>query len=755
MTRMVISKPAKMLRYASALTLAVASIQGTAWAEDVAAAETTSDSDEILVTATRRAERAVDVPISVSSLAGEKLSVLNSSGQDIRFLSGRVPSLLAESSFGRTFPRFYIRGLGNTDFSADAAQPVSVVYDNIALESPFLKSSPAFDLENIEVLKGPQGTLFGRNTPAGVIKLTSKRPSEEFDAHASVSWGTYNTVNSEIAVGAPLTDKLRFRVSGLLQRRDDWVKNDYAATLYEHNFEGYQDFAGRAQLEYEDGPLDILLNVHARSLKGSARMFRANIIKPGTNHFTDDFDVKHAAQDGHNPQELDSWGANAQISYKIDGAGTLYSVTGWERAKVYSRGDIDGGFGNVSNPPFGPGFIPFSVETGGYNSPKEFTQEIRFASEKFGAFSFQAGGYYFNQNLENGGPGSGSWNIDGSFNQGGGSHLDNETYAVFGSVEFTPTEQLILRGGLRWSHDKKNSVLFNTALIEDATTIVVGKASGSKLSWDGSATYKVTPDISVYARAASGYLGTSIKNDINAGVSTIAKPQTTTSYEIGFKGEQGRLFNYSADVYYYNTKNIQLTAVGGGSNVTTLLNAKKAIGYGAEAEVNVTPMENLVFTAGGSYNFTKIKDPGLEVAACGGGCTITDPFRTVAGPFGNSYFASINGNSLPQAPRWIANATLRYAIPLGNDNEVFAFTDWAYRSKVNFFLYESIEFTGRSSLEGGLRLGYRDIGKGYEIAAFARNITNQIRTVSAIDFNNLTGMVNEPRIIGGEFKINF
>ncbi|MGL6044021.1 MAG: TonB-dependent receptor plug domain-containing protein, partial [Sandaracinobacteroides sp.] len=118
---------------------------------------------EIVVTASRRAEAARDVPVAVSVLAGEKLSILNSSGLDVRFLSGRVPSLLVESSFGRTFPRFYIRGLGNTDFDINAAQPVSVVYDNVALENPLLKSFPVFDIANIEVLRGPQGTLFGRN----------------------------------------------------------------------------------------------------------------------------------------------------------------------------------------------------------------------------------------------------------------------------------------------------------------------------------------------------------------------------------------------------------------------------------------------------------------------------------------------------------------------------------------------------------------------------------------------------------------
>ncbi|CAN7362402.1 TonB-dependent receptor [Phenylobacterium sp. LjRoot225] len=725
-----------------------ASMGGVAAAEtSAAAAEETSASQvgEIIVTATRRAERTVDVPVAVSVLEGQKLAVLNSSGADIRFLSGRVPSLLAESSFGRTFPRFYIRGLGNTDFSADAAQPVSVVYDNVALESPFLKAFPAFDLENVEVLKGPQGTLFGRNTPAGVIRLTSAKPTDYYSGHGSISWGTYNTVNSEVAVSGPITDKLRFRVSGLLQRRDDWVKNDYTATMFEDEFEGYRDLAGRAQLEYEDGPMDILLNVHARQLRGSARMFRANVIEPGTNHFTDAFDVEHVAQNGSNPQRLDSVGANLQISYKFDGAGSFYWVTGYERVKVYSRGDIDGGFGASFAPPFGPGFIPFPVETGGSNKPEEFTQELRFASEKFNDFSYQVGAYFFDQNLDGTG---GSWNLAGAFAPGSSSHLDNRTYALFGSVEYTPTDNLILRGGLRWSHDKKKSFLYNGPDAASSTALVIGEAEGSKWSWDASATYKLTPDYSVYGRIAHGYLGAAIKNDITAGVSTIAKPQTTTSYEVGFKGQQRGLFSYAADIYYFDTKDIQLTAVGGGSNVTRLLNAKKAEGYGVEGEFTFTPIERLVLSAGGSYNHTKLKDPDLRVAPCGGGCTVTDPVDA-------SGLASINGNPLPQAPKWIFNFTAGYAIPVGEQKELFAYTDWAYRSKVNFFLYESIEFTGRSSLEGGLRLGYRDLAKKWEVAAFARNITNQIRAVSAIDFNNLTAMVNEPRIIGGEFKISY
>ncbi len=129
---------------------------------------------------------------------------------------------------------------------------------------------------------------------------------------------------------------------------------------------------------------------------------------------------------------------------------------------------------------------------------------------------------------------------------------------------------------------------------------------------------------------------------------------------------------------------------------------------------------------------------------------MTDPTFTV----GTSTFARIDGNRLPQAPRFVLNATARYGVPLANGGEVYAYTDWAYRSEINYFLYEAKEFRGRSLVEGGLRIGYR-APEGYEVAAFARNILNQIRAQSAIDFNNLTGMINEPRIIGGEIRFHF
>src|SRR6185295_2475501 len=142
----------------------------------------------------------------------------------------------------------------------------------------------------------------------------------------------------------------------------------------------------------------------------------------------------------------------------------------------------------------------------------------------------------------------------------------------------------------------------------------------------------------------------------------------------------------------------------------------------------------LLMTLGASYNDTEIQDKNISVGTCLSS-TMTDPSVGCC--------AGIDGNPLPQAPKWITNLTLRYGIPVAN-GEFFVHTDWSYRSKVNFFLYESTEFTGQELLEGGLRIGYNWNEGKYELAAFGRNIGNEEKIVGAIDFDNLTGFMNEP-----------
>jgi len=162
----------------------------------------------------------------MTALVGQDLGLITSGGPDVRFLSARVPSLMLESSFGRAFPRFYMRGLGNTDFDLNASQPVSMVVDEVVLENPIVKGMPLFDLDRIEILRGPQGTLFGRNTPAGVIKFETKKPGQEFDANFRLSYGSFNTIDLNGGVGGALTDTISARFSALYQSRSDWVDNE-------------------------------------------------------------------------------------------------------------------------------------------------------------------------------------------------------------------------------------------------------------------------------------------------------------------------------------------------------------------------------------------------------------------------------------------------------------------------------------------------------------------------------------------------
>jgi iron complex outermembrane receptor protein len=182
-----------------------------------------------VVTAERRSENLQKVPVSVAAVGGDQLRAIQGGGDDIISLSGKVPSFYAETTTGRIFPRFYIRGLGNIDFYLGASQPVSIIQDDVVLEHVVLKSNPVFDVKQVEVLRGPQGSLFGRNTTAGIVKFDTNKPTQTFEGRASASYGTYGTTTFDGGVGGPIVaDKLAFRVSALYQHRDDYVDNTFA-----------------------------------------------------------------------------------------------------------------------------------------------------------------------------------------------------------------------------------------------------------------------------------------------------------------------------------------------------------------------------------------------------------------------------------------------------------------------------------------------------------------------------------------------
>src|SRR3984893_2146775 len=346
-----------------------AAVQAAATGADTGESDTLA---EVIVTATRREQNLNDVPFSATALSGEPLLTLGGAADDIKQLAFKVPSLNIESSNGRAFPRFYIRGYGNSDFHDFASQPVSLVYDDIVQENPALKGFPIFDEADVEVLRGPQGTLFGRNSPAGVVKLESVKPViGETSGIVSLSDRTYNSGVLQGVVNLPVTDQSAFRLSIQGQHRDDWVKDPVNGTKYG----GYNDWAARAQfLIKPSDALTALLNVHGRDLTGSSTLFRANIIQPGNNALIPGFDPARIYTDGPNSASLSTVGANLHLTWTLSDV-TLQSITGYESIVHYfAIGDITGGCGQAF-PPLNPqcftvfpsvfvtSFILFAVDT--------------------------------------------------------------------------------------------------------------------------------------------------------------------------------------------------------------------------------------------------------------------------------------------------------------------------------------------------------------------------------------------------------
>ena len=720
----------------------IASLMGAASAVALMAApaiaqQAADDSrlDVVIITATQREENLQDVPVSAASVPQETLDAIFSSGSDILALATRVPGVYGESSNGRAAPRFYIRGLGNIDFDLGASQPVSIIMDDIVMENVALKSTPVFDVERVEVYRGPQGTLFGRNTTGGIIRFTSVKPTEEFDARAQTSYGSYGTFTFDGAFGGEILPNLYGRASLLVQHRDNWI--DDTNEPGEENLGEFAEIAGRVQLLYKPTEdLDVLLNLHRRDLEGTSALFRANVITQGTNGLNSNYDrdrVSYSGGNNDNRQEYSGWGASANVTYDL-GAMILTSITGYETVEGSSRGDIDGGRAGI-----GPGFIPFDADSAdSIDDLNQVTQEVRLASDTATPLTWQVGAYYFDSDVT-------ISSITAAFPAPPSATVEhsNTAWAIYGQGTYAFNDALSVTAGVRYTDDDKDLVSFNNAAFNRSV-------SDSQVSWDLAAMYELAPDFSVYGRIASGFRGPSIQaRDVAfGGAPSVAQSETNLSYEVGWKSILlDNTLRFNGSVYTYTVEDIQLTAVGGGGNFVQLINADKGSAWGFEAEAEWAPIDNLVFTGGFAYTNTELKQDDLGVSPCGSGqCTVLDPI--VGG------FAQINGNPFPNAPEITADFTARYSIPFGADGELFAFTDWSYQGETNIFLYETVEYITDDQFEGGLKFGWARTDGTLEVAAFARNITDEDNIKGGIDFNNNTAFVNEPRIIGVSLKIN-
>ncbi|MCH7980085.1 MAG: TonB-dependent receptor, partial [Proteobacteria bacterium] len=605
---------------------------------------------------------------------------------------------------------------------------------------------------------GPQGTLSGSNTPAGIVKIESNKPSQDFDAYVKLGIGNLDVTDFEAAIGGALNDSWSARLSLLHQTRGDWVRNSGSdidpslAFLDEDDFlEGHTEWAYRLQLAYDSDNFSALFNVHGRDLDGTATLFRANIITPGTNDFESFFDPDVVNFDGRNEQTLRSIGLLARLEWDL-GEYSLTSITAFETVQTFSRADVEGGISADFAPPSGPGFIPFPAQTAdGIPDHSQFTQELRLNNDVANQFRWQVGLYYFDEHLE-----VDSFNYaDRTDNFDGFAHQEQDTtaWAVFGQFDYDLTDDLILTAGLRFSDDEKDYVAFRTTDLFGVPALgpllpVFRNPSDSQVSGNLSLNYTINSDVSIYGRYARGFRAPSIQGRVLFGNAvTVADSETLDSLEVGVKSQlMDNRLRLNVAVYVFEINDQQLTAGSGTANANQLINADKTKGSGIELDAELAATENLSFSLGVSLNKTEIDDPNLSVLPCGAPCTPLDP----AGSFPGS--VSLDGNDLPRAPEWTGNFVARYTVPMSNGDLYFQ-TDWVYRDEFSMFLYESIEFQADSFLEGGLNIGY--VTDRWEIALYGRNITDELKLIAAIDFNNLEGIINEQRTYGIEATFRF
>jgi iron complex outermembrane receptor protein len=675
-------------------------------------------------------------------MSGDKLNGLLEGGEDIRALATRLPSLYAESSNGRLAPRFYMRGLGNTDFDLAASQSVSVLFDEVVQENVILKSFPLFDMERVEVLRGPQGSLFGRNTPAGIVKFDSRKPSEDFNGYGLLTVGSLGQFNVEGAVGGALNDNqsIMGRFSILSQNREDWIDNAY--TGVNDAMGGFNELAWRGQLLVEPAEnLSVLLNVHGRDYDGTASIFRANVLDTSSNKFNSNYDRDTVWFDegNNNPQEAEAYGGMLRVELEFDSGVTLTSITGLETVDNRSEGDIDGGFGASFLPEMGPGFIPFPSHTAdGLEDLEQFTQEFRFSGETDDGMFWQAGYYYFSSDF--------TVFTNPFFVAESRLKHTNDAWAVFGQVSLPLSDRFTLVGGMRYTDDKKEASATNPPLPTPDVAV-----KGEQTSFDVSLLWDANENVNLYGRIANGFRAPTIQGRDVAffGGTSVADAETILSFEAGFKinAADNRVLINGA-MFHYTIEDMQLTAIGGLTNAVQLVNAAKGSGTGMDLDASFVITDNFVVTAGFSFVETEIRDDNLAVPPCGSGaCTPLDP----VGPGGNLL---VDGNPFPGAPDSTFNLTARYSVPT-DSGEMFFFTDWARQGATNFLLYESAEYQTDGNFEGGVRVGYIHGANEWEVAIFGRNITDEENMKGGIDFNNNTAFDNEPRIWGLTFRKNW
>ncbi len=732
------------MMFCSASALAVAM-----WASGAAAqsAPTTGAVEEVIVTAQRRSERLQDVPLAVTAVSAADLAA--SRITDASRLQLVTPGLTWGQQGADSFPA--IRGVRTQLVSAQSDPVIGFYIDGIYQSRTQQQSFPLFDASRVEIQRGPQGTLYGRNTFGGNISVITQQPQKDFNAAVNAGVGNYNLRQIDGHINLPVNEMLQFRVAGYHSEHDGYVKstanniefNDEnqsavrASVLFTPNdkFEvllhgAYweRDDAGGGAYGYKTVGTLIVPTTGVRSILGqpygvnpSVRNGTAFVagVDAGVPVVGDEY---HVQWDYQPFQKLKERYFDAQLSYDL-GPVVLKSITGYNRFQSSRSGDLDQSAVVFPAAGVASGFVGSGIQTPN-TRVKTFSQELQIASnDPASPLEWIAGAYYLRDKVDE--LYSQVYTAPSATALGSRSRtlIDTKAYAVYGQASYSLIpDTLKLIAGIRYSDEKKNFVITNfTAPVRtfDFSTQTAARAGGqakyNKVTYRAGLEYKMAPQHMLYATISSGFESGGINNNSsNALIPAAYDPQEVTAYEIGSKNRfmDGRM-TVNVSAFYNDYKNLQITILDPTTNLSYYSSAGAAESYGAEFEVKTVPVDNL----------------HLDMTAALLHAEFTQYVRP--NPFGNTVTVDLSGKDVPMSPAAKITFSGYYDFDLGDAGVLTPRVDVLYSTKYYATDYNTVldRQDAYATLDASLR--YSAKNDRYYIEAFGNNLTEEAVIYSA------------------------
>ncbi len=720
--------------------------------------------EEVVVTSQRRAEDVQDINIAISVLDGSAIGALGIS--ESIAIDNQIPNLIVDEVAGSgTQPIVFLRGVGLNDFSLNNSGPIAIYYDDVYLSSFSSQNFMLYDIERVEVLRGPQGTLYGRNATGGAINYLSNKPEDFFSGYLTAGIGSYNARNIEGAVGGPITDTIKGRIAMARKVSDGFFEN----TLTNTDSNGADAWSAKTMLQIDPrDELSMLLRFRVDSNSTPFSQYeRIEVLDAVTSQPCSLPDIKAGIcvdalgyQDTtslykgsfNREEDIDRnvYGLSLNTSWDFEFS-TLTSVTSYEWGDNYLPEESDASPNQLLE-------ITLGADT------KTFTQEFRLSGST-DLSKYIIGAYFLTEEVEQDQTADvfrelrplvnllSPINNPGGFDPGGlvaGAPIfysrtrndqDTDAYAVFGQFDWQLTDQLSLTAGLRYTKEDKE---FNSVLVfEEPGFTVPGfdaerTFSDEDVSGKLAVNYALDDDSLFYASASKGFKSGGFNGGYLFSEEELVPfdSEILYSYEMGFKTtffDRRARFNTAAFYYDYQDLQVYTLLVSGGIPVSTLSNAANATVSGLEAELVVVPTENLFISMGLGYLESEIKD-----------------FESLGQDF--------SGNELARTPELSFNALVSYDFVLTGGAVITPQIDASYTGD-HYFSTENDPLAQQDAYWiANMRLGYVSPDERYEVAMRVNNLFDEEYNVninSLRDFGFYQVVVGAPRSWGLEMKVTF